>query len=54
MAFKPAIPPPKKTVAKQRASKHYIANATLDQEVKKVMEAPDQKVNFYKAFVKQT
>ncbi|XP_034251483.1 nucleolar complex protein 3 homolog [Thrips palmi] len=52
VAFNPAIPPPKKVIAKQKASKHYISIASLDEEVKRVMESPDKVVNFYSAMTK--
>lgn len=54
MAFKPAIPPPKKGTAKHRPSKHYISNGSLNEEVKRVMESPDKVVNFYSAMSKHT
>ncbi|KAJ1531012.1 hypothetical protein ONE63_005844 [Megalurothrips usitatus] len=49
MAFKPAIPPPKKVEPKQRPSKYYIANTSLDQQIKTVLDSIPSTGNFFKA-----
>lgn len=50
MAFKPAIPPPKKVEPKQKPARSYISNTSLNEQVKRVMESGPTTGNFFKAF----
>lgn len=52
MAFKPAIPPPRKVEPKMRPSKSYISNASLNEEVKSVMNSSLVWGDVYKCIVK--